>query len=169
MARDTNKSKWPVVEVSGVFVERVSNKLAAFHIPQIDSRKPTNVDIDPDVADELKLNEHYFLALFKEGQKRNVDGSKPNHYFYELSYILEHGEPQSQGAKQAASQASAVSSSNDDGMNRRTALMQAVALAQGKEMGSGQVLVVGERFYRWLSGRTRVNLSETQISERPSD
>ena len=89
------------------------------------------------------------------GETWKVETQQKGNFWNITKLIAQETRPEA--IKQATSVVKAVEDGREAATNRRTALMQAVALAgyhitQGKEFQAGQVLVVAEEFADWLRG-----------------
>ena len=94
-------------------------------------------------------------AGVKAGETWKVETQKRGNYWNITKLIAQ--ETNSQAIRQAEGVVKTVESDREAATNRRTALMQAVALAghnlsMGTAFGAGQVLVVAEEFADWLRG-----------------
>ena len=94
-------------------------------------------------------------AGVKAGETWKVATEQKGKYWNITKLIAQETRPEA--IKQATSVVKAVEDGREAATNRRTALMQAVALAgyhisQGKAFQAGEVLVVAEEFADWLRG-----------------
>ena len=91
----------------------------------------------------------------KVGETWKVETQQKGNFWNITKLIAQ--ETGSQAIKQAENVVKTVEGDREAATNRRTALMQAVALAghnlaMGTAFGAGQVLVVAEEFVDWLRG-----------------
>lgn len=123
-------------------------------IPAFKSDYPTLVTrVDSDLARRLAVGQTYSLILEQQNLKKGKTGSRLYDYYYGLVGIADTQptEPQVQPPyRNGDIDARGADTAREQATNRRTALMQAVAMAQGREFGSKEVLQVAQAFSEWL-------------------